>query len=358
MNVGAAAAMGPPVGMRVRLSSNESPFGPSPRALDAAQKALTEAHRYSDDQARALRERLADDAGVSLGQVAVANGSAAALMEAITYACVGHDDAEVLAFARSFVVYRLAAQNVGARYIEVPGTPSDTPHAPEHRDVDALLAAITPHTRVIAIDNPGNPTGSHITADELSRLISAVPPHIMLIVDEAYHHFADGLDGYQRVSSLAATHPRLVTAHTFSKAYALAGMRIGVLYGSEHVIGEIDARRPRFNVTAPAQAAALASLDDDAHLAMTVKESIAGRERLAAGLLALNVAFTEGLGNFVSVDFGTAADPVIDAYAAKGVGIRTLVPYGMPHAARVSVGTSDEVDAFLQVTKELAGTFR
>lgn len=358
MNVGAAAAMGPPVGMRVRLSSNESPFGPSPHAISAAAKAITEAHRYSDDQARALRERLADMANVDMAQVAVANGSAAALMEAITYACVGHDDAEVLAFARSFVVYRLAAQNVGARYVEVPGTPATRPGEPEQRDVDALLKAITPHTRVIAIDNPGNPTGSHLTGEQLSHLINAIPPHIMLIVDEAYHHFADGLAGYQTVASLTATHPRLVTAHTFSKAYALAGMRIGVLYGSEHVISEIDARRPRFNVTAPAQAAALASLDDTDHLAFTVKESIAGRERLAAGLAAMDVSYTEGLGNFVTVDFGVPADPVIAAYATHGVGIRTLVPYGMPHAARVSVGDSAEIDAFLQATGTLAPTFR
>ena len=358
MNVGAAAAMGPPVGMRVRLSSNESPFGPSPKAIEAASHALREAHRYSDDQARDLRQRLADLAGTTTSQVAVANGSAAALMEAITYACVGHETAEVLAFARSFVVYRLAAQNVGARYVEVPGTPSYEPGQPEKRDVAALLAAITPHTRVIAIDNPGNPTGSHLTGEELAQLINATPPHIMLIIDEAYHHFADGLQGYQTVASLTATHPRLVTAHTFSKAYALAGMRIGVLYGSEHVISEIDARRPRFNVTAPAQAAALASLDDTDHLAFTVKESIAGRERLAAGLVALDVTYTEGLGNFVAVDFGTAADPVIAAYAEHGVGIRTLVPYGMPHQARVSVGTDEEVDAFLRATSELKASFR
>lgn len=358
MNVGAAAAMGPPVGMRVRLSSNESPFGPSPRAIEAANKALTEAHRYCDDQARDLRSRLAELAGTSTSRVAVANGSAAALMEAITYACVGHDDAEVLAFGRSFVVYRLAAQNVGARYVEVPGIPADTPGQPERRDVAALLAAITPKTRVIAIDNPGNPTGSHLTGDELAHLIAATPPHIMLIIDEAYHHFADGFKGYQTVASLSQTHPRLVTAHTFSKAYALAGMRIGVLYGSEHVITEIDARRPRFNVTAPAQAAALASLDDTHHLAFTVKESIVGRERLAEGLAAMNVKYTEGLGNFVAVDFGVAADPVIATYAEHGVGIRTLVPYGMPHQARVSVGTDEEVDAFLRATHDLAASFR
>lgn len=358
MNVGAAAAMGPPVGMRVRLSSNESPFGPSPRAIQAATKALHEAHRYSDDQARALRLRLAELANTNISQVAIANGSAAALMEAITYGCIGHENAEVLAFARAFVVYRLAAQNVGARYVEVAGTPVDVPGEPEHRDVADLLAAITPHTRVIVIDNPGNPSGSHLTGEQLAHLIAATPPHIMLIIDEAYHQFAEGLKGYQTVASLSVTHPRLVTAHTFSKAYALGGMRIGVLYGSEQVISEIDARRPRFNVTAPAQAAALASLDDTDHLAFTIKESIAGRERLAAGLGAMGVHYTEGLGNFVAVDFGTPADPVIAAYATKGIGIRTLVPYGMVHQARVSVGTSEEVDAFLQATGDLQPLFR
>lgn len=340
--------------MAVRLSSNESPFGPSPAAVDAAGAALRDAHLYPDDQSVALRTAIADHEGVTVDRVAAGTGSAALLMDAVPHACAGATDPEVLAFERSFVVYRLAARNAGARYVEVP---TDGPAVPGRdgyaRDVDALLARVTDATRVVAIDNPGNPTGAHLTGEQLLALIEGLPAYVTVLIDEAYHQFAVGQRGYATVADLEVEHPRLLTLRTFSKAYALAGLRVGYVTGSADLIGELDARRTRFNVTATAQAAAIASLGDTAHLAATIDGTLDGRARMAAGLRELGVPFTDGLGNFLTVELGTAAAPIVEAYAAHGVGVRPLAPYAMGEQLRITVGTPDEVEAFLAASGDV-----
>jgi histidinol-phosphate aminotransferase len=346
VSVASAAAVGPPPGMDVRLSSNESPFGPSPAAVDAATKVLAEAHLYPDDQSAALRAAIAEHEGIGADRVAVGTGSAALLMDAIPHACP--DGGEVLAFARSFVVYRLGARNAGARYTEVE-TEGPATHDGDgyRRDVDALLAAVSADTRVVAIDNPGNPTGAALTGDELRRLVAALPEHVTIIIDEAYHQFAVGHGGYATTSELGLEHPRLLTLRTFSKAYALAGLRIGYVTGAAELIGELDARRTRFNVTATGQAAAIAALSDTDHLQRTIDGTLDGRTRMAGTLRELGVPVSEGFGNFVTVELGTDSASVVEAFAEHGVGVRPLAPYGMAEQIRVSVGTPAEVDAFL-----------
>jgi histidinol-phosphate aminotransferase len=353
--IASSAAVGPPPGMRVRLSSNESPFGPSADAVAAATAVLSEAHLYPDDQSVALRAAIADHEGVTPERVAVGTGSAALLMDAIPHACVG--GGEVLAFARSFIVYRLATRNAGASYVEVPTQGPATSGSDGYgRDVQALLEQVGPDTRVVVVDNPGNPTGAHLTGDDLRALVARVPDEVMIVIDEAYHQFALGQRGYATVAELGLEHPRLLTMRTFSKAYALAGVRIGYVLGEADLIAELDARRTRFNVTAPGQAAAIASLADHGHLRRTVEGTIAGRAVMAAGLRGLGVPTTEGLGNFVTVELGGPAAPIVTAYAEHGVGVRPLQPYGMPEQIRVTVGTPEEVEAFLAASREvLAG---
>jgi histidinol-phosphate aminotransferase len=352
--IASSAAVGPPPGMQVRLSSNESPFGPSPAAVDAATAALAAAHLYPDDQSIALRAAIAEHEGVDAAQVAVGTGSAALLMDAIPHAC-GHGG-EVLAFERSFIVYRLAARNAGATYVEVP---TDGPAAPGRdgygRDPEALLARVGDATRVVVVDNPGNPTGAHLTGQQLQALVAGVPEHVTIVIDEAYHQFATGQRGYATVAELDLQHPRLVTMRTFSKAYALAGVRIGYALGPPELIAQLDARRTRFNVTAPGQAAAIASLGDLAHLRRTVQGTLEGRARMASALRELGMPITDGLGNFVTIELGTAAEPVVEAYAGHGVGVRPLQPYGMGEQIRVTVGTPSEVDAFLAASHEVLG---
>lgn len=352
MTLAAAAAVGPPPGMAVRLSSNESPFGPSPAALAAATAALAEAHRYPDDQSETLREALAAHEGVDAATLAVGNGSAALLMDLVAEVCAEGD--EVLAFAHAFVVYRLAARNVGATYREVPTAgPARGDTDGYARDVEVLLAAVTPATRLVCVDNPGNPTGVHLTGDELRALAAGLPDDVVLLVDEAYHQFAAGQRGYATVNDLDLDHPQVLVTRTASKAYALAGLRLGWLYGPAELVTACDARRPRFNVAAPAQAALLAALEDTDHLARTVAGSLAGRRRMAAELRDLGVACTEGLGNFVTLELSGPAAPVVAAYAAHGVGVRPLAPYGLERQLRVTVGTPAEVDAFLAASRQV-----
>jgi histidinol-phosphate aminotransferase len=354
VSVASSAAVGPPPGMEVRLSSNESPFGPSPLAVEAATRALHDAHLYPDDQSTALRAAVADHLGCPADQVAVGTGSAALLMDAIPHLCDGVDDAEVVAFERAFVVYRLAARNARAGYVEVPtGGPATLGRDGYTRDVDALLAAVTDATRVVVIDNPGNPTGAHLTGDELRTVITSVPEHVTVIVDEAYHEFAAGQRGYATVAELGIDHPRVLTLRTFSKAYALAGLRVGSIHGPAGLVAELDGRRTRFNVTATGQAAAIASLGDLAHLARTVAGTLEGRAAMAEGLRGIGVPFTDGLGNFLTIELGTDAGAVVGAYAAHGIGVRPLPPYGMGEQIRVSVGTPAEVEAFLQASREV-----
>lgn len=348
----ASQTVGPPVGARVRLSSNESPFGPSPAAITAMQDTLGESHRYPDDQSVALRSALADHEDVALEQVAVANGSAALLMDLVPHLCGPND--EVLAYAHSFIVYRLGAKNAGANYVEVQdGGPAASGTDGYTRDVDELLAGVTDRTKLILIDNPGNPTGAHLTGEQLTQLIGQVPDRVTVVIDEAYHHFATGQRGYLPVRELGLTHPRVLSLRTFSKAHALAGMRVGYIVGPADIVQSLDARRPRFNVTSAAQAAAVASLADRDHLQRTIDGTLAGRDRMAAGLRDLGVPFTDGLGNFLTVECGTPAGPIVEAYGQAGVGVRTLGPYGMDEQFRATIGTPDETEAFLRVSAQV-----
>lgn len=346
MSVAASSAVGPPPGMRIRLSSNESAWGPSPKAVEAATRTVTEGHLYPDDQSVALREALAAHEGVDVDQVAVGHGSAAVLMDLIQQTCA--DGGDVLAFAWSFVVYRLGARNAGARYLEAPtGGPATLDRPGWARDPRALLESLTPTTRIVLIDNPGNPTGTHLGADALREVVEGIPEDVTIVVDEAYHHFARGHGDYATVADLGIEHPGLMVLRTFSKAHGLAGMRVGYVVGEPNRVAAVDAWRTRFNVTAPSQAAALAALDDHVHLEQTVAGTMAGRDRMQAWLRDHDIAFTPSLGNFVTIELGRAAGPVVEAFAAHDVGVRPLAPYGMDEQVRVSVGTPDEVTGFL-----------
>lgn len=350
--VASAAAVGPPPGMEVRLSSNESPFGPSPAALEAIHRQGARAHRYPDDQSVGLREALAAHEGVDLDEVAVGTGSAGLLMDLILHETYRRGDGvgAALAFANAFIVYRLGAQVAEARYVEAPVGDGYA------RDPSALLDLVGDDTRIVCIDNPGNPTGVHLDGDALRGLIAELPQHVTVVVDEAYHHFAAGERGYATVAELDVEHPRLVVLRTFSKAYALAGLRVGYATGPAELVRSVDTQRVRFNVNAVAQAAAVAALGDGDHLARTVTGTREGRRRMAAGLDELGVPYVDSLGNFLLIELGETAAPIVAAYGEHGVGVRPLAPYRMTEQIRVTVGTEDEVTRFLEASSAvLAG---
>jgi histidinol-phosphate aminotransferase len=350
--VASSAAVGPPPGMKVRLSSNESPFGPAPGAVAAIRDLAERAHLYPDDQSVALRQAIAASEGVGLDQVGVGTGSAALLMDLIGHEC--RDGGAVLTYERAFIVYRLAARNAAVPYVEAPTAGPATGERDGYaRDPQALIDLIDDDTRVIVIDNPGNPTGAHLSGDDLRAIVAAAPEHVTVAIDEAYHHFATGQSGYARTADLGLDHPRLVSLTTFSKAYALAGLRVGAIVGPADVIAPVDAWRTRFNVNAAAQAAAIAALDDDAHLQRTVEGTLAGRRRMVGALRELGIPVSEGLGNFVTIELGEPSGPVVEAYAGHGVGVRPLAPYGMHDQIRVTVGDASETDAFLAASEEV-----
>ncbi len=352
MSTSAAAAVGPPPGMRVRVSSNEAPQGPSPAAIAAANAAVAEANLYPDDQAVALRTALAAHEGRAFDEVAVGTGSAAVLMDLIAHECV--DGGSVLAYERAFVVYRLGAANARVPYVEAATTgPAAVGTSGYQRDPQALLDALDDDTRVVILDNPGNPTGSHLDADGLRAVVAGVPDDVTIVVDEAYHHFATGHGRYGTVADLGLEHPRLLVSRTFSKAYGLAGLRVGYLLGPAELVRSIDQWRSRFNVTAPGQAAAIAALQDIDHLRGVVDTAVSGRTRMEQHLRDVGVPFTSSLGNFVTLEGGGPSGPVVEAFAARGIGVRPLAPYGMGDQIRITVGTPDEVDEVLAAVDDI-----
>ncbi len=347
MSIESSAAVGPPPGMAVRLSSNESPFGPSPAAVEAMQAAVADAHRYPDDQSIDLRGALAAHEGRSPDEIAVGNGSANLLMDLIAHET--GPGTSLLAYERAFIVYRLGARNVGADYVEVPtGDRYD-------RKVADLLDRIDDTTRLIIVDNPANPTGDHLTGDEVRELVAGVPDDVTVVLDEAYHHYASGQRGYQTVDTLGIEHPRLLVSRTFSKAFALPGARLGYLIGDPGIVRSVDAYRARFNLNVAAQAGGIAALADGDHLERTIRLTLESRERMVSRLRELGADVIDGLGNFVLLELGGPAAPVVEAFAEHGVGVRPLAPYGMLEQIRVTVGTPDETDAFLTAAEDVLG---
>lgn len=333
--------------MRVRLSSNESPHGPSPAAMTAAREVAEDLHLYPDDQSAHLRQALAELEGVPFEAVSAGTGSAAILMDLVPQQTAGRGG-NVVAYERAFIVYRLAARNAGVEYREAPtGGPAQGERDGYQRDPQALLDTIDGETRVVLVDNPGNPTGAHLDADGLRAVVEGVPEDVTVLVDEAYWQYAAGQAGYARVMGLGVEHPRLVVTSTFSKAHALAGLRVGYLFGAQELVQGVDNWRTRFNVNAVGQAAALASLQDTSHLEMAVADARVQRERMGAGLRELGIPFTDGLGNFLTFEVGADAAPVVAAFEEHGVGLRPLVPYRMHEQVRATVGTEQEVDDFL-----------
>jgi histidinol-phosphate aminotransferase len=212
VSVVSSTAAGPPPGMRVRLSSNESPYGPSPAAMTAAREVAEDLHLYPDDQSVQLREALAEDEGVAFEAVSSGTGSAAILMDLVPQQTAGRGG-NVVAYERAFIVYRLAARNAGVEYREAPtGGPATGEQDGYGRDPQALLDSIDDDTRVVIVDNPGNPTGAHLDADGLRAVVEGVPEHVTLLVDEAYWQYAAGQGGYARVRDLDVDHPRLIVA--------------------------------------------------------------------------------------------------------------------------------------------------
>ncbi len=325
----------------IKLASNENPHGPSPKALAAAQRALQEAHLYPDGGYYALREKLAQKHGLGMNQFIIGDGSNE-LLELLGHAFLAPGK-ECVMHASAFVVYKLVTLMFGAKPVEVPLGPG------LKQDTSALLAAITPNTRLVFLASPANPTGVVNTADEIAALIRALPPHVILVMDEAYIEF---LENPPDLRPFIAEWRKVIGLRTFSKIYGLASLRVGYGYAAPELIAIVQRARQPFNVNAIASAAAVAALDDEEFVTRCRRENIAGLTQLAAGFEALGLEFVPGHGNFQLVKVGDGV-AVFDALQRKGVITRPVKGYGLPEWLRVTVGTPAQNERLLAELKSV-----
>ncbi|MDP1897243.1 MAG: histidinol-phosphate transaminase [Sulfurimicrobium sp.] len=321
----------------VKLASNENPLGASPRALAAMENVLMEIARYPDGNGFLLKSALADKHCVELNQIVLGNGSND-LLELAARAFLAPGTSAIYS-QYAFAVYPLATQAAGARGIETPAR--DYGH-----DLKAMLEAISDDTRIIFIANPNNPTGTLLGGAELEHFLDQVPHTVLVVLDEAYTEY---LPEAQRSHSLAwlKKYSNLLITRTFSKAYGLAGMRVGFALGHPEVIGLLNRVRQPFNVNSLAQAAAVAAMQDEAFLEECVEINRSGMEQITTGLTQMGLDYIPSAGNFVAVKVGNAA-AVNHSLLEQGVIVRPIASYGMPEFLRVSIGLKAENVRFLQ----------
>lgn len=320
----------------VKLSSNENPYPPLPSVTEALRRRLERINLYPDMGAVALRERIAEVHGVRPEEVAVGAGSVEVAAQLIN-ASAGEGD-EVMFAWRSFEAYPILVQVAGATPVPVPLT------ADERHDLDAMAAAVTPRTRLIFICTPNNPTGTVVHGDELERFLAAVPEDVLVVVDEAYVHFdtdpesADGVDFFRR-------HPNVAVLHTFSKAYGLAALRVGYAIAPERVATNLRRVAVPFGVNDLAQAAAVASLTEDAETELEgrLRLIVSERGRVLAALREQGWNPTDSFGNFVWLRTGDRTAEIDESLKSRGVIARAYGTDGI----RVTIGSEEMNDRFI-----------
>jgi len=332
-----AREMGMPEGRIVKLASNENPMGASPRVLAAVENALKDVARYPDGNGFDLKTALAEKYGVTLDQIVLGNGSNDVL-EFAARAFMGPGTSAVYS-QHAFAVYPLVTQAVGARGIEVPARDFGN-------DPQAMLEAIAEDTRVIFIANPNNPTGTMLSGEALLQFMEKVPSRVLVVLDEAYYEYLPESLRPDSVSWMPRF-PNLVVMRTFSKAYGLAGLRVGFALAQPEVAGMLNRVRQPFNVNSLAQVAALAAMKDEPFLRQCIALNRAGMEQLTQGFKRLGISYIPSFGNFVSFRIGNATG-MYQSLLKQGVIVRPVANYGMPEYLRVSIGLEAENTRFLQ----------
>ena len=315
----------------IKLSSNETPLGPSPHAVEAFREAASGLYRYPDGSYTSLREALGAFYGLNPAHIVCGNGSDE-LFHVLAQAYLGPGD-EAIYTEHGFLVYRIAILAAGAE-------PVIAPERNLTANADEILGCMTPRTRAVFIANPNNPTGTLAPADEVLRLIQGLPPEVVLVVDEAYREYQEQpLDLLPYIRN--GQHPNLVLVRTFSKIYGLAGLRLGYGLGHRDLIGALEKVRAPFNTNHLAQVAALAALDDREHLQKTRANNTAGLRFLEAGFRRLGLEYVPSSANFILVRVGDGP-AVCQALQRLGVITRPLANYQLPEFLRITVGTPAE----------------
>jgi histidinol-phosphate aminotransferase len=331
----------PGAGKVYKLSSNETPLGPSPAALAALHEATAKLETYPDGRATVLRTAIARRYGLDPERIVCGAGSDE-LLSLLAYAYCG-PEAEGIYSEHGFLVYRIAILASG-------GTPVVAPETDLTVDVDAILARVTDRTRIVYVTNPNNPTGTYLPFDEIRRLHAGLPPHVLLVIDGAYAEYVRAND-YSAGLELALEAENVVMTRTFSKIHGLAAVRIGWMVAPSHVVDAVNRIRGPFNVSGPAIAAGSAAIADEAHMAAAAAHNAEWLPKLIAGARALGLTVTPSVANFVLIHFPdapgrSAADA--DAFLTeRGLITRRVTAYGLPNALRVTVAGAEANEAFL-----------
>lgn len=331
-----------PAASIIKVASNENPFGPSPLALAALQKALPGVHLYPDGNAFYLKHALAAHLGVETAHLILGNGSNEIIEFAAHALLQGGDASDVVVSQYCFAIYPIVAKMFGANVITVPATQYG-------HDLPQMLRAITPRTRIIFVANPNNPTGTLAPREEVIRFVNEVPDDVLLVMDEAYIEFLEDPVDLVSLVRLGAR-KNLLLMRTFSKIYGLAGLRVGYGIGNPEFISALEKVRQPFNVSSLAQIAALAALDDREHVLKTRANNFAGLDFFEYALRELGLEFIPSFANFILARVGDGAK-VFEAMQRQGVIVRPMGGYQLPEWIRISIGTPAENQRCLGVLK-------
>lgn len=333
----------------IELGSNETSIGASPQVATAIAAALPDIYRYPDPKGGALKRALAAQLDVDPAQIALGNGSHELLM--LLAQCFADANTSVVYSQYGFAVFAIGTAAAGAQAICVPALPADHATAPLGHDLDAMAAAVRPDTRLLYVANPNNPTGTWFDDAALDRFLDRLPPHLLVVVDEAYAEYVTAPGASSAVRLLRKDAPRrdnLVVTRTFSKAYALAGLRVGYAVGSVDAIAVIERLRESFNVNSLALVAAEAALADTAHAQRIRDCTAAEREWLAVRLREHGLRVFPSQTNFLLVDFGSDAREIEAQLFRHAVVVRPMAGYGLPTCLRISIGTRAESERLLE----------
>ncbi len=332
----------------VKLASNENPLGPGPLARAAIVRAATDIGLYPDGGGFALKQALARKHGCAPESITLGNGSNDVLvLLAETFLT---PDVEAVYSQYGFAVYPIAVQATGAVARVAPALPESNPMALGH-DLDAMAKLVNDRTRIVFVANPNNPTGTWVEGAALKQFIAALPATAIAVIDEAYIEYAQG-DGFPDASQWLNDFPNLVVVRTFSKAYGLAGLRVGYALSSPQIAALVNRVRQAFNVNSIALAAAEAALDDAEHLKKSAELNRAGMKQLEAGLDKLGVRRYPSRGNFMLIDCKRPAGPVYESMLRQGVIVRPVGNYQLPTHLRLTIGTHAQNERMLEALRK------
>ena len=328
----------------IKLASNENPLGPSPKAQEAIRNYLNNIHIYPDGSGYYLREKLSEIQGIPPNQVILGAGSTD-LIELVAKTFLSGSADEAITSESAFYMYRLAVEDMGAGLVQ-------TPMRDQTFDLAAIAHAVTSRTKVIYLGNPNNPTGTIFTADDLDRFLAAIPPRVLVVLDEAYFEYVQR-PGYSRSVDCVRAGKNLLVLRTFSKVYGLAGLRLGYGMGHPELIECLQRIRSPFNASSLAQVAGMAALNDAEHVAKSVENNRVEMKFLTSELTLMGVRYTPSFGNFLLVDTGRDCEEDFIRLLHEGIIVRPMKLYGFPTSLRVTVGRHQDNDQFLETLKRV-----